>query len=547
MEHHYMNYFNSREGWLLVVIFAFFGILYISGLTHSGLWFDESIEYYYSKYLTGPVPVNPVDQSGNNMYERICITYQPPLYNILMYFWLLFFDNESWFRLAGVITTFLGSMGFYCAIRRLVGYKFGAIGLCIYLSTAAVAFYALECAEYNLMLCMECWMLYFFVVCIQFCQTTVEWRALVGLFLFATLSVYSQYGASFFVVGLIVSLCFTYIKYNNRTSLFRLCVMGVITCVIAVIPLYVFFVRIQLTGQGTDGISHTPVFVGNFMGGIPYSLTISFYEQIKWIFSTSLIWGWRSLQIMLIVISVGFTCIFYAVFHKQRLCVLLPSIAATLICYLSFFVLSACSYYAYNSWDGILGCYNIIKHTRYVLFFVPLLVFTFYVGIISMCKILEKRNLRRLAIGYLFVILFFFISNVVWGLHKGKIKSDTREATMAWLARKDYEHKIVVQEWECGTFMYYLQHSPEYSDEIKQHVILTKHEMRISEKIERHLQELGVFDLQEFYFIGRKRVNDTSKEGEIRMISNLFAQKGYYVQTLWSGGSALLFVSKKDY
>ena len=537
---------KSREGWLLILIFTFFGISYIYNLTYSGLWYDEAIEYFYSKYMIGPVPVNPVDQSGSNMYERICITYQPPLYNFLMYFWLLFYDNEGWFRLAGVITTFLGSIGFYCAIRRLVGYKLGAIGLCIYLSTAAVAIYALECAEYNLMLCMECWMLYFFVVCIQYRQAIVEWRALVGFFVFASLSVYSQYGASFFIVGLVIALCITYIKYKNWKSLSRLCVMGAITCIVAIIPLYVFFVRIQLTGQGTDEISHAPVFVGNFLSGIPYSLAISFYEQIKWIFSTSLIWGWRSLQIMLIVIVAGFACTFYAVFHKQRLCVLLPSIAATVICYLLFFVLSACSYYAYNSWDGLLGCYNIIKHTRYILFFVPLLVFTFYVGIISMYKILEKRNLRRLAIGSLLVILFFFISNVVWGLHKGRIKSDTREVTMAWLARKDYVHKVVVQEWESGAFMHYLQHSPEYNDEIKKRVILTKHEIRISEKVESHLQELGVFDLQEFYFIGRKHVNDISKEGEIRMISNLFTKKGYNVQTIWSGSSALLYVSKKN-
>ena len=541
-----MNYyFISREGGLLFLILIFFGILYIFNLTYSGLWFDESIEYFYSKYMIGPVPVNPVDQSGNNMYERICISYQPPLYNLLMYVWLLFFDSETGYRLAGVITTFAGSLGLYLAIRRIAGYRWGLLGLCFYLATGAVAFYALECAEYNLMLCMECWMLYFFVVSAQCSKKQVGWHPLFGFFIFASLSLYSQYGAAFFIVALFFSLCLIYFKEKNIISIYKLFMMGIGTLVIAVIPLCLFFIRVQLGNQGTSVVNHCPVFVGHFLGGVPYSFFKSFESQVMWIFSTSIIWGWTIEQIMRIAVFIVLGSTIFSMFVKSRLPMTNPVVMATFICYMLFFVLSACSFYAYNSWDGKLGCHNIIEHTRYILFFVPLLVFTFFIGIINISKYIAQNGYRKIAFGYVITVMAVFILNAAWGLYKGRIKAETREATMAWLKINDLEHKIVVQEWESGSFMYYLKHSNDFNDDIINNVILTKHDMRMPEKVEPHLQKLGIFNFQEFYYLGRNSVNNTSKEGEYEVICNVFKKNGYHIQTLWNGASVLLFVSKK--
>ena len=539
-----MNNPNSREWWLLAIIFAFFGVLYIYGLTHSGLWFDESIEYYYSKYLTGPVPVNPVDQSGNNMYERICITYQPPLYNILMYFWLLLFDSEVGFRLAGVIVTFIGSFGFYFAIRRLAGYIWGILGLCFYLSTAAVFYSALECSEYNLMLCMECWMLYYYVVCVQSPSIQVSYHALIGFFLFAALSVYSQYGAVFFAVALFISLCLVYIKSKNFVSIRRLFIMGACTIIIAIIPLLFYFIQVQMGNQGSIVVDHHPVFVGHFLGGVPYSLFKSFYEQVMWIFYSSLIWGWTTESIMRVAVSIVFISTLVSIFLRSRISVLIPSVIASIVCYILFFVMSACSLYAYNSWDGQLGCYNIIEHTRYVLFIVPLFVFTFFIGIISLSKYISQRGHKRIAEGYIFVVMVVFIANALWGGVKGKIKSDGREVTYAWLNQKDDVHKVVVQEWLAGTFMFYYQHSDACNDVMSDKIILTRQDMRIPEKIEPHLRSLGVFDLPAFYFVGSKSAIGMNNGEGIQIISDLFTNNGYKVKTIWKGTSELLFISK---
>ena len=62
-------------------VFTLFILITIYKLTNASLWYDEAIEYWYSKVLIG---VLPYDSSMVNMYQRIISTYQPPLYNVIM-------------------------------------------------------------------------------------------------------------------------------------------------------------------------------------------------------------------------------------------------------------------------------------------------------------------------------------------------------------------------------------------------------------------------------------------------------------------------------
>ncbi|MDO4265793.1 MAG: hypothetical protein Q4C63_04935, partial [Eubacteriales bacterium] len=77
---------KEKERYLLMGISL--GILFLIGihkLTNASLWYDETIEFYYSKFLFGLVPDG---LSHTNIYERIVSTFQPPLYNVVMFFWL---------------------------------------------------------------------------------------------------------------------------------------------------------------------------------------------------------------------------------------------------------------------------------------------------------------------------------------------------------------------------------------------------------------------------------------------------------------------------
>lgn len=93
-------------------------------LANASLWGDEITEFLYSKYLF-EMPDSVPDMGWNlhNMYERIVFTFQPPLYNIVMYFWLKFSDSEWWLRAFGVLMGLIGGVGTYISINKVTKSK----------------------------------------------------------------------------------------------------------------------------------------------------------------------------------------------------------------------------------------------------------------------------------------------------------------------------------------------------------------------------------------------------------------------------------------
>ena len=136
----------SKQKRTLVYFAVFTAILgiYLLRATASGLWFDESIEFYFSRTLSGPVPGARGD---NSMYDRILLTYQPPLYNWLMYVWLSIYDSEFWFRLAGILVTMLGGAGLYAALKEITDSDWAAVGAAVYLLAGGVSEYTLEAGK----------------------------------------------------------------------------------------------------------------------------------------------------------------------------------------------------------------------------------------------------------------------------------------------------------------------------------------------------------------------------------------------------------------
>ena len=89
---------KNKEWWILhlpIISFFLISIIYFIvacyKLTYASLWFDEAIEFYYSSHLFSsnvPVPGGQNFPQDGNMYQKIIVTFQPPLYNFLMFFWL---------------------------------------------------------------------------------------------------------------------------------------------------------------------------------------------------------------------------------------------------------------------------------------------------------------------------------------------------------------------------------------------------------------------------------------------------------------------------
>ena len=529
-----------REWLVVMLVLTIMLLIYLFQLTDSGLWYDEAVEYYYSKYLTGVVPIG---RQFNNMYERICFTFQPPLYNALMYLWLYLFDSESSFRLAGVLTTFIGALGFYGTLRHLVPCHWSVAGLLLYLTTASVGYYALECAEYNLMLCMECWMLFFFVrsMSLSFATRIIS---IVGFYLFATLSVYSQYGSAFIVVSLFCVLCYTYYKEKEKKLLSWLLGMGMLTIIFAILPLWLFFLRFQMEHQASLSIEHSPIFVINFV----YSFVVSLFYNISWIFALSSGGAYVRLAYYVIIPIVGLAIMFSfasLIGKGKKGNGFVGLITASVICWLLFFVACACSFYAYNSWDGRLGCNNIILGTRYVLFFCPLLLLTLLLGVHEFYRRFFENEYYKIFsfVSGFVVVVYSFIG--CWNLFHLQPKNMIREVTQAWILDGGPQQETVVQEWASGSFLYYYQHSEVYNEANMKNILLTDFRLRSNDEdaIERYLRELKVFDKAAFYYISN--TNSLGCNDHLEKVLRAFSRAGYSSKIIdKEKDAAVLFLQK---
>ena len=86
---------QKKEYLVLAGVLLVYLLMALYKLTDTPLWYDEMIEFYYSKYLTGQIRGVSL---CSNLYERLQTnSFQPPLYNLIMHVWLLFGETEEKF------------------------------------------------------------------------------------------------------------------------------------------------------------------------------------------------------------------------------------------------------------------------------------------------------------------------------------------------------------------------------------------------------------------------------------------------------------------
>ena len=442
---------------LLLVLLAIF-LCYVSQLTHSGLWQDEAVEYFYSKYL-GPLPENMlVNSGGNNMYERICSTFQPPLYNVLMYFWLLLFDSEVSFRLAGVLVTFVGAIGFYKSVKAVSNFLWASCGVVVYLTTNSVMYYGLECAEYNLLLCMESWALFYFVKFLKGTDFKHQRNSMIGFFAFAVLAAYSQYGSILLMFPLAVVMLVSTVRKGDRKLLATMIAAGFAVIVFFGVPLLYFFLIHQMENQHSIGISHSPVFIQNLFYSVFYGVKC----LIDFNFGSSLL---RYIFVIFIgILSLLGLC------NRNKL--LATFWITTVAVYLLYFILVACSFYAYNAWSGALGCNNFYMG-RYTLYMIPFILLTLIYGLSNFNEyICEKGKYDKILRYCLCGIMLIFVSLGIKSLtFTGWQKGNVREVYNVWEASDGAKNVTVVHNFINQIFVYYFMHSRLYNAETKKNVI----------------------------------------------------------------------------
>ncbi|MCR4671002.1 MAG: glycosyltransferase family 39 protein [Saccharofermentans sp.] len=480
---------------LLLILIAGF-IAYVVPATHSSLWFDEVIEYYYSKYMTGYVPGG---YGTSDMYERICFTFQPPLYNILMYLWLKIYDSEFWFRLAGILTILIGSVAIFAAVdEKTESGLWANIAAALYLFTPAVTFYGLECGEYNLMMCFMSWAICFFIKSVN----KPSFKNMALFFVFSSLAVLSQYGAAFCVMGMYLSLLIKVLRSKKRKLILTAIILTAATAVLVVLPLLIFFVIPQMNSMGNITVSHIPSFVFNpivdYVDGIAVCAEFIFYNSMDNMLLKALVTVFVTVATISMVIAV--------VQEKRKAFYLAFSL---FIMYSMYYAAVITNFYGYYWWSDTTGGLNFGK--RYCVFMVPILI----VAAVTALHTVSKKTFEKKAVSMTASVLSMicFACLIVAGFTNLDIirweKSNLREAADAWYDAKAYESTtylfrdpIYYEEAIC----YYIEKHDGFKEDMMDRVMTCA----VTGDIAYEDYYTNYIKGDEFYFVAREYCLETS-------------------------------------
>lgn len=442
---------RRRESILTGAAFAFFLFITCYKLTNASLSFDETVEYWYSKVMFGPIPFDGYNAVGTtNMYQRIISTYQPPLYNVIMHFWLKVSDTEWWFRFFGVVMGFLGMVGIYKSVKK-VSNTFLAAGA-VFLSSMVyqLVYFWQQCSEYCLMLSLLCWTMYFWILLLL----EANGKNIILFTVLAIASIYSQYGAAFPVLVMAVVAFLVIIGTKNKKNIITICISYVSALIFAALPLYFFFLRPQMLEQ-SEGVKNTFIFGTDLLKDTVYKLQVVFKWNFAPYYSEEVTWILFLILICGIVVSL--------IFSKSKMIRIL--IITNICTWLCYYVAVKLGIYAL----GIFG-------HRYNLFFIPMwIVLLFGVGY-DLYSILERSILKKWDAHNIFsgVCLCFTLCYAVlsWNLklEENWEKADSRGAVQAWYEQGAAEKSTIVYYGADAGFAYYVRMNDAYNDQTENNV-----------------------------------------------------------------------------
>ena len=443
----------NRENIFVCAAFAFFFCFSCYKLTAAPLWYDEAIEFYFSKYLTGPIE-NVTDLG--NLYERLVYYgFQPPLYNLVMWVWLLFGESELWFRFSCVVFAAGSAAGIFYTVKKENGRSAAAAAVFIYTLVYEIMYYFRECAEYALLLMFLTWTVYFFSRALEKCGN----KELLIFTLLCVLGVYSQYGAVFIVVPMALGVLIE--KWRKEKEKLKILLPAyAAAAVCGGFPLYWWFIRVQLSVQENHMIHSTVSFLkGN--------LFYDFFKNLSLTFSWCLIDN-ESIERFEILTALGLVgilvlSVFVVAFGKNR--VLKHLIFVNAASWVLYYSLVKLNIYAYGGFGN-----------RYNVFFVPVWFVSMVLIVCESGKIIKERFQKRYA-AYALITVSLLASLFLAALNLRKMphifeKSHTREAVDVWYELEGYKAFTYVCFGENVSFEYYLTHHEEYEEGYKDRIFM---------------------------------------------------------------------------
>lgn len=368
-----------------------------------GLWFDEAYEFWASV-----VPFKHV-------FSVVSKSFQPPLYNILLHFWMKLGHSETWLRMLSVLLDLLGILATLLLCLKAFNRKATLIvGLNLAVMPALIR-YSQEVGEYALWLCCMQWLCYFMFLAYH--EGKLKHWLLLSLFsLFAW---YSHYGAFVLIAAAYLVLFLLLVTKNERSAYKKILLSASLTILGALLVVPTLLAQTKAMGSGTKILGGTAlallrkVFTGffdslNFMfTGFPFT-RIS--QWIPWIMITVLIaiglWVW---------IKQGKKGLYYPLF--------------LIVTFIVYTILIVPGYYGHGSFGF-----------RYGLVLLPPLML-FFGNIIY--ELTQKKNWFRYTVALLLTVSFLLLS--AYSLPNRSI-SEKNRGLSSWPETSDL--RVVMAEWQ---------------------------------------------------------------------------------------------------
>ena len=412
-----------------VAVFGLFLFTMLYNLTHSNLSGDEWVEYYYSQAAI---------RTGE-LYDKIISTFQPPLYNFIMHFWLKISTSILWFRLFNVFIGFGSGIFLFLTLKKIYSDKVALLSICALSMCYRWIFCIQECAEYALML--------FFIFAAIFFWVELGYnysRVKMCLFIVACVgAVYSQYGSVFVIAPL---LCHYYIsnildKDVEKKRKIGITVSYILSFLVFALPLYKFFASMQMANNEVTG--HTVSIGKDFIIDFPFVLG----KIIGYFYSCSTRGEelfWSVISVFLIVACVCF------VKRKNTEKVKKNLIIIMCIAYVMHYALVKLHIYAMVHPGQSSGFY-----CRYSYFYIPL--FMVVIPIIFSEVLETQKNVKKICIYTLCVLssIGCFISFSRLLVHWQKGVDD--EILQIWIDKEGWNDITYLLGSSKYAFMYHTQ------------------------------------------------------------------------------------------
>ncbi len=466
----------ESQQWLLTgLAFGLLFLIAIHKLTHASLWYDEAVEFYISKHFFA----NPVRGTAN-LYRSIVSTYQPPLYNLLIFIWLQFSEAEWWFRFFGVVMGVVGAAGVYKAIAKALNRRVASVAVLLLACNRQYIYYLQEAAEYTLLLASLGWLLYYWLYLVE--QVTP--KRLTAYLITATVAVYSQYGALFPVAAFSIAalLCVLYRGDQNAT---RQLLRGYgIVLIIAGLPLWLFFISKQLQG-GCMLTAHTVILSGN--------LWQDSYQAVRKVMGWCFTYNTNGVMLLFIM-----PFLLSAFFSKKLWIKTL--VLANGLCWLLYYFAVKLNYYTSR--------YDHCFASRYNLFFIPIWIVSFLIMLHETRLIIEnflaqrarhqfwsaivKHQSLSLLTGLWLATALAYCYNGWDTIKSNWTKEDIRGATQAWLNQTGYNCPTLIHDWGWTRygFTYYCEHDRRFNKNTYNKVIKLQANKTTTAEYQNYLNQL---------------------------------------------------------